>query len=62
MEAAYKAAFQLYDELAAKSAHFKRIYEPWRAFRDEEYLWFRVAEHTFDDFVYVQTAAEQKMK
>jgi TRAP-type mannitol/chloroaromatic compound transport system substrate-binding protein len=60
MEAAYKAAFELYDELAAKSAHFKRIYEPWRAFRDEEYLWFRVAEHTFDNFVYAQTAAAQK--
>ncbi|TAK84752.1 MAG: twin-arginine translocation signal domain-containing protein [Betaproteobacteria bacterium] len=52
MEAAYKAAFDLYDELSDKSPHFKRIYSAWRKFRDEEYLWFRVAENTFDNFVY----------
>ncbi|MGE5641309.1 MAG: TRAP transporter substrate-binding protein [Clostridia bacterium] len=60
MEAAYKAAFQLYDELAEKSPQFKRIYGPWRAFRENEYIWFRVAEHSFDNFVYSQSAAEQK--
>jgi TRAP-type mannitol/chloroaromatic compound transport system substrate-binding protein len=57
MQACYKAAFELYDELAAKSAHWKRIYGPWRAFRDDQYLWFRVAENTFDNFVYAQSAA-----
>ncbi|HYD58685.1 MAG TPA: TRAP transporter substrate-binding protein [Burkholderiales bacterium] len=56
MEAAHKAAFELYDELSAKSPHFKRIYGPWRAFRDNQYLWFRVAENTFDNFVYSQSA------
>ena len=60
MEAAYKAAFELYDELAAKSPHFKRIYEPWRAYREDQYLWFRVAENTFDNFVYSQSAAKKK--
>jgi TRAP-type mannitol/chloroaromatic compound transport system substrate-binding protein len=58
MEACYKAAFELYDELAAKSPQFKKIYGPWRAFRDNQYLWFRVAENSFDNFVYSQTAAE----
>jgi TRAP-type mannitol/chloroaromatic compound transport system substrate-binding protein len=52
MEACQKAAFELYDELSAKSPHWKRIYEQWSKFRSEEYLWFRVAEHTFDNFVY----------
>jgi TRAP-type mannitol/chloroaromatic compound transport system substrate-binding protein len=56
MEACYKAAFELYDELAEKSPQFKRIYAPWRAFRENQYLWFRVAEHSFDNFVYSQSA------
>ncbi|MEI6721911.1 MAG: TRAP transporter substrate-binding protein [Betaproteobacteria bacterium] len=60
MEAAYKAAFELYDELAAKSPHFKRIYEPWLAYREDQYLWFRVAENTYDNFVYSHTANAKK--
>jgi TRAP-type mannitol/chloroaromatic compound transport system substrate-binding protein len=62
MEAAYKAAFELYGELSAKSPHFKRIYEPWLKFREDQYLWFRVAENTFDNFVYSQTAAAARKK
>ena len=52
MEAALKAANEVYDELSAKSAHWKRIYEGWRRFRAEQYLWFRVAENQFDNFVF----------
>ena len=59
MEAAYKAAFELYDELSAKSPEFKKIYGAWRKFRDDEYLWFRVAEHTFDNFVFAQSATHK---
>lgn len=52
MQACYQAAFDLYEAEAAKNPKFKKIYEPWKKFRDEEYLWFRVAENTFDNFVY----------
>lgn len=52
MEACYKVAQQLYGELASKSPEFKKIYGPWNAFRASQYLWFRVAENTFDNFVY----------
>ena len=52
LEACHKVAHELYDELAASSADFRKIYEPWLRFRDEQYLWFRVAENTFDNFVY----------
>ena len=58
MEAAYKAAFELYEELAEKTPQFKKIYGPWRAYRDDPYLWFRVAENSFDNFVYAQSAAQ----
>jgi TRAP-type mannitol/chloroaromatic compound transport system substrate-binding protein len=52
MTAAYKAAFELYDEIAAKNPTFKKIFDSWSKFRDEQYLWFRVAESTFENFVY----------
>jgi TRAP-type mannitol/chloroaromatic compound transport system substrate-binding protein len=52
LEACYKAAHELYGELAQKSAEFRKIYESWTRFRDEQYLWFRVAENTYDNFVY----------
>src|SRR4051812_44282769 len=58
MQAAYKAAFEVYDDIAAKNPRFKKVYDAWRAFREDQYLWFRVAENTFENFVYSQTAAE----
>jgi TRAP-type mannitol/chloroaromatic compound transport system substrate-binding protein len=52
MEACEKAAFELYGELAAKSAHWRRMYPGWKKFRDEVFLWFRVAEGTYDNYVF----------
>ncbi|MES2563782.1 MAG: TRAP transporter substrate-binding protein [Pseudomonadota bacterium] len=52
MEACYKVAQDIYAELGAKSPEFKKIYASWDPFRDNQYLWFRVAENTFDNFVY----------
>jgi len=60
MEAAYKAAHEIYDDLATKNAKWKKIYEPWKKFRDDEYLWFRVAEQPFDNFVYSHSAQQQR--
>jgi TRAP-type mannitol/chloroaromatic compound transport system substrate-binding protein len=51
LEASFKASNEMYDENSAKSADFKRIYENMRAFRNEEYLWFQVAEYTYDNFM-----------
>ena len=52
LQAAWKAAHELYDEIAAKNPHFKKIYEPWKAYRDEQFLWFRVAENTYANFAF----------
>jgi TRAP-type mannitol/chloroaromatic compound transport system, periplasmic component len=52
LQACYQAAFEVYEEEAARNEKFRTIYEQWRKFRDEEYLWFRVAEYSFDNFVY----------
>ncbi len=56
LEASLEAANALYDEIAARNAAFKNIYDSWRAFRDEQHLWFRVAENSFDNFVFAQSA------
>src|SRR2546421_8204583 len=35
LEAGEKAAYEVYEEMGAKSPHFKRIYPDWKKFRDE---------------------------
>jgi TRAP-type mannitol/chloroaromatic compound transport system substrate-binding protein len=60
MEACMKATFELYEEVAAKNDKFKAVYEPWKKFRDEQYLWSRVAENTFDNFVFSHSAQPKK--
>jgi TRAP-type mannitol/chloroaromatic compound transport system substrate-binding protein len=51
LEAAYKAANEVYDEVSGKNADFKKVYESVRGFRNEEYLWFQVAEYAYDTFM-----------
>jgi TRAP-type mannitol/chloroaromatic compound transport system substrate-binding protein len=51
LEAAFKAAQEVYDETSAKNADFKKVYDSIRAFRNEEYLWFQVAEYAYDTFM-----------
>ena len=52
LEAAEKASYEIYDEMSAKSPHFKRIYTEWKKFRDEQFLWFRVAEQSYDNYTF----------
>jgi len=51
MEASYKATNEVYDEISASNADFKKILDSIRAFRNEEYLWFQVGEYSFDTFM-----------
>jgi TRAP-type mannitol/chloroaromatic compound transport system substrate-binding protein len=52
LEAAEKASYELYDELKGKSKHWARMYPEWLKFRNEQFLWFRVAEHTYDTYAF----------
>jgi TRAP-type mannitol/chloroaromatic compound transport system substrate-binding protein len=52
MEASEKAAYEVYEELNAKSAHWKRIYPLWKKYRDEQFLWARVAEHAYETYAF----------
>ncbi len=51
MQASYNAAFDIYDDLNQKNPKWRKIFEPWNKYREEQLLWFRVAEKNFDDFV-----------
>jgi len=57
LDAAYDASFRYYEDQAATNPAWKKIYEPWKTFRKESYEWFRVAEYSFDSYVYAQQAA-----
>jgi len=59
MQASYTAAVEVCEETAAKNPKFKKIYESWKAFRNEEVLWFRVVENTFDNFMARQSAGNK---
>ena len=50
--AAEKAAFELYDEFAAKDADFKVVYEPWKAFRERIYRWMKLNQTAFESYLY----------
>jgi TRAP-type mannitol/chloroaromatic compound transport system substrate-binding protein len=51
MEAGFKASNEIYDDLSTKNADWKKLYDSLKAFRNEEYLWWQVAEYTFDNFM-----------
>jgi len=51
LAACYKATTETYDEIAGKNAKFRKIYEPWKAFRAEQVSWFAVTENRFDNFM-----------
>lgn len=48
MDASYKAASETYAEIAEGNATFKKMLNSLTSFRREEYLWWQVAEYSFD--------------
>ena len=51
LAACYKATQETYDEIAAKNAKFKKVYEPWKVFLKDQVQWFAVTENRFDNFM-----------
>ncbi len=50
MDACYKAANEVYTETSAKNPDFKKVYDSMVAFRGDQYLWWQVAEYSFDTY------------
>jgi TRAP-type mannitol/chloroaromatic compound transport system substrate-binding protein len=57
MELAHGHAFAFYEETAKANPRFKRVYDTWLPFLEEQQFWFRVAEFTFDQFNLSSAAA-----
>jgi TRAP-type mannitol/chloroaromatic compound transport system substrate-binding protein len=58
MEACYKSANDLYAQLGADNPRFKKIADSYLAFRSDQYLWWQVAEYSFDNFMIRQRRAK----
>lgn len=54
MTAAQTTSFELYEELAAADASYRKVYEAWSEFREKSNRWFSAAELGFNDFVFSQ--------
>ncbi len=50
LDACLKATNELWAEISAKNADFKKSIEAMQAYRSDQYLWWQVAEYTFDSF------------
>ena len=51
MEAAYKASIELYAEISKDNETFKKVHDAAMAFRNDEYLWWQIAEFGYDAFM-----------
>ena len=51
MEASYRTANDLYSRLGAENPKFKKLADSYMAFRADQYLWWQVAEYSFDNFM-----------
>ena len=51
MDASFKFSNEVYAETSASNPDFKKVYESMSAFRREEYLWWQVADYTYDTFM-----------
>jgi TRAP-type mannitol/chloroaromatic compound transport system substrate-binding protein len=54
MAACFEKANEVYAEMEATNAPFKKIWDSIKAFRKEHYLWAQVAEYNYDTFMMVQ--------
>jgi TRAP-type mannitol/chloroaromatic compound transport system substrate-binding protein len=51
MEACLKASIEVNTETSANNADYKKVWDSIQAFRNNEYLWWQVAEYSYDTFM-----------
>ncbi|MEI4486324.1 TRAP transporter substrate-binding protein [Frigidibacter sp. MR17.14] len=57
LSACFDAANEVYAEMEASNANFKKIWDSIKAFRSENYTWAQIAEYNYDTFMMVQQNA-----
>jgi TRAP-type mannitol/chloroaromatic compound transport system substrate-binding protein len=58
MQAAWREAHGLYEDLSGRNPNFKKVWENYRTFRNEQYQWFRVAENNYESFAFAMAAQQ----
>jgi TRAP-type mannitol/chloroaromatic compound transport system substrate-binding protein len=58
LEACYKTANDLYDQLSGENPNFKKLADSFLPFRSDQYLWWQVEEYSFDNFMIRQRHAK----
>jgi len=54
LDACYKSATEVYAEISAKNADFKKVWDSIKAARADNYLWFQLSENTYDTYMMIQ--------
>jgi TRAP-type mannitol/chloroaromatic compound transport system substrate-binding protein len=54
LDACFKAANEVYQEIAGKNEDFRKHWESVKAFRADQYLWLQLADHTYDNYMMIQ--------
>ncbi|HEY9280842.1 MAG TPA: ABC transporter substrate-binding protein, partial [Eoetvoesiella sp.] len=60
MDASFKASSEVYKEFSDKNAMFKKVYDNYMGFRDGIVPWFRVAEGSYDNYLGIALANQNK--
>lgn len=58
MADAQTAAFELYEELAAENASYRKVFDAWKTFREDSNRWFATSELGFTDFAFSQATSD----
>ncbi|NHZ80438.1 twin-arginine translocation signal domain-containing protein [Massilia sp. CCM 8695] len=51
MDEAYKISTQVMEEEASKNAKFKKVYDPWKRFRQDQNMWASVSEQVMQNYM-----------
>ncbi|NJR13463.1 MAG: TRAP transporter substrate-binding protein [Phyllobacteriaceae bacterium] len=57
LSAAFDAATNVYGQIAAENAQFKKVHDSYMAYRGDGYLWFQLSEYNMDTFMMLQQRA-----
>jgi len=56
LQAAWRETHGLYEDTASRNPNFRKVWENYRVFRNEQYQWFRVAENAYEAFAFTEAA------
>jgi TRAP-type mannitol/chloroaromatic compound transport system substrate-binding protein len=59
LDAAFAASQEVYNGMSAANPGFKKIYESMTSFRSDAYLWFSIAEYSYDSFMMRQQRSKK---